>query len=361
MEAVRIWFVAAVAQSDYLRPAAGILVFILLLFLRGILARLIFALISKFASRSKTEVDAGFFQALENPLKNFILLLGLYIALAGLPLRPPWQLYSTVIFRIIIVIFAAWALYNLVESRPFERIGRSYGLDPLLADFLMKTIKAVIAALAVVMIVQQLGYDVNGFIAGLGLGGLAVALAAKDALANIFAGVVIIADKPFSVGDWISTPEVEGTVEQVSFRSTRIRTFAQALVTVPNAVLANEAVTNWSRMGKRRISFSVKVALGSPREKVVRSLDRIRETLQKDPSVDPATILVHFEAFGESSLEIMLYFFTKTTVYAEYLAAREAINLKILEILEDENVALALPTQRVLLAPQSDQVDRSPG
>ena len=100
------------------------------------------------------------------------------------------------------------------------------------------------------MVAQEWDYRIDGFIAGLGLGGLAFSLAAKDTLSNVFGGLVVILDKPFSIGDWIKTPSVEGTVEDISFRSTKVRTFAQALVTVPNATLANEPVTNWTRMGK---------------------------------------------------------------------------------------------------------------
>ncbi len=355
MGEIKTWLLAAAAQTGLARPVAALAVFLFFLLLRGFLTRFVFGLASKIASRRKTAIDISFFLALEPPLKSFIPVLGIYIALNIWLLPPPWSLYLTILFRILVVLFAAWALYNLTESRPFKVIGQNIGLDPLLADFLIKAIKAIIVALAVIMIVQQLGYDINGFIAGLGLGGLAVALAAKDALANIFAGIVIIADKPFSVGDWISTPEVEGTVERVSFRSTRIRTFAQALVTVPNAILANEAVTNWSRMGKRRVSFNLKVALSTPREKLARSTERIRKMLQTDPAVHPETILVHLVEFGESSLEVVVYFFTRTTVYAEFLAAREAINLKIMEILEEESVSLALPAHSIQLAGEQEE------
>ncbi len=351
MNGSETWFLDALAETGLLRPAAALALFLLFLLLRKILTRFLFGLVKKIASRTKTVIELSFFLALEPPLKSFLPVLGLYLALNIWPPPPPWPLYLTVLFRVLMVVFIAWALYNLAESRPFKAIGKGIGLDPLLAEFLTKAVRAIIVALAVIMIVQQLGYDINGFIAGLGLGGLAVALAAKDALANIFAGIVIIADKPFSVGDWIQTPEVEGTVEQVSFRSTRIRTFAQALVTVPNAVLANEAVTNWSRMGKRRVSFHLKVALTTPRKKLERSLGRIRQMLQEEPAVHPEAILAHLEEFGESSLEIRIYFFTRTTVYAEYLAAREKINLQIIEILEEEDVALALPAHSIHLDP----------
>ncbi len=351
MDLIEAWFPALTTVSGLFRPAAALLIFLLFLLLRGVLTRFLFGLVSKIAAKSKTSIDLSFFPALENPLKNFILILGIYIALSILPPTPPLRYYLTVIFRILIVVFAAWALYNLCESRPFKAVTRRYRLDPLLAEFLIKAIKAVIVALAVVMILHQLGYDVNGFIAGLGLGGLAVALAAKDALANIFGGIVIIADNPFSVGDWIETAEVEGTVEQVSFRSTRIRTFAQAMVTVPNAVLANAAITNWSRMGKRRITFNLKVNIGTPREKLKKCVERMRAMLETHPDIHPKTIFVTFDQFSESSLDIFLYFFTSTTNWDKFLGVKEDVNFKIIEILEDEGVALALPTRSISLEP----------
>ncbi|MFA1822484.1 mechanosensitive ion channel family protein [Virgibacillus oceani] len=123
-----------------------------------------------------------------------------------------------------------------------------------------RTLRIVIIAISFSIIAQEFGYDVNGFVAGLGIGGLAFALAAKDALANMFGGIIIITKKPFTIGDWVLTPSVEGTVEDISFRSTKVRTFAQALVTVPNATLSNEPITNWSKMGKRQITFNSRLS-----------------------------------------------------------------------------------------------------
>ncbi|MFP3359363.1 mechanosensitive ion channel family protein, partial [Planococcus sp. SIMBA_143] len=122
-------------------------------------------------------------------------------------------------------------------------------IDHILIPFFSKALRLIIVAIGISVIAQEFEYDINGFVAGLGIGGLAFALAAKDALANLFGGIIIITEKPFTIGDWIKTPSVEGTIEDISFRSTKVRTFAQALVTVPNATLSNEAITNWSKMG----------------------------------------------------------------------------------------------------------------
>lgn len=145
----------------------------------------------------------------------------------------------------------------------------------------------------------------------------------------------------FSINDWIKTPSVEGVVEGITFRSTKIRTFAQALVTIPNSTLANEPITNWTKMGKRQITFSLGLTYSTPREKIQVCVERIDCMLRNHEALDQDFILVHFSEFNESSLDIFLYFFTKTTAWAEYLRIKEDINLKIMEILEQENVSIA--------------------
>jgi MscS family membrane protein len=197
--------------------------------------------------------------------------------------------------------------------------------------------------MAIVLIAQEWNYNVNGFIAGLGLGGLAFALAAKDAIANIFGGIVIIMEKPFSIGDWVQTSGVEGTVEGISFRSTRFRTSDQALVTVPNSTLTNQAITNYSRMGKRQVRFSLAIDYAGPREKIEKCVQELRSMLHDHPDIHPGTILVYLETINVNSLEIMLYFFTNTTNWAEHLAVKEDINFRIMDILSIEKVPLASP------------------
>ncbi len=133
-----------------------------------------------------------------------------------------------------------------------------------------------------------------------------------------FGGVVIITDKPFSIGDWIESSSVEGVVEDINFRSTKVRTFAQALVTVPNSVLANEAITNWTKMGRRQISFKLGVTYSTPKEKLDKCITEIREMLKNHSDIHPQTIFVNFDGFNDSSLDIFLYFFTKSTDWGEF-------------------------------------------
>lgn len=325
--------------------AAIVLVF---LFLRKTFARYLFILILKLSRRSPTELDTGFLKAFHKPLTTFIVVLGVYMASLYLPLAPAVDAFILQIFRALIIIFIAWGLYNFISSAVLMlELSSKFNIqvDPILIPFLTKLFQFIIIALSITIIAQEWGYDVNGFIAGLGLGGLAIALAAKDTVANIFGGFVIITDKPFSVGDWIETSEVEGTVEELSFRSTRIRTFAHALVTVPNSVLANQAITNWTRMGKRRVSFHLGVTYTTPRVKLQRCVEGIQTLLEQHDGVHKDLIFVKFDVFGASSLDIFIYFFTITTKWGEFMAVKEDINLKIMKILEDEGVSVAFPSR----------------
>src|SRR5690625_661254 len=183
----------------------------------------------------------------------------------------------------------------------------------MLIPFLSRALQVIIIAISISVILQEFNYNIGGFITGLGLGGLAFSLAAQDALKNLFGGIVIITEKPFTIDDWILTPSVEGTVEDISFRSTKIRTFAQALVTVPNATLANEPITNWSKMGKRQITFNLSLTYDTPKEKIEHVVRQVEYLLKNHPEIHPETIFVNFDHYKENGIDIFLYFFTKTT------------------------------------------------
>lgn len=327
------------------------LIFSLFMVLRKVITGYIFNLILKFSMKRNTILDKELLLAFEGPLRFFFIVLGLYAAIIYLPLSPDHNLLAAKIFRSTIIVLMAIGLYNLADANSviFRRIQKTFDiqLDKILIPFLSNFLRIIIAIFAFTIIAQELNYDINGLIAGLGLGGLAIALAAKDGLANIFGGIIIILDKPFSIGDWISTSSVEGTVEEITFRSTKVRTFAQAMVTVPNSTLANEAITNWSRMGRRRITFNLGVTYTTPRAKLEACVTKIEKMLREHPQIHQETIFVNFDRFNESSLDIFLYFFTITTNWGEYLKVKEDVNLKIMAILEQEKVSIAFPSRSV--------------
>lgn len=228
-------------------------------------------------------------------------------------------------------------------------LNRSDNYVEMLLPMLRKSLKAIIILLGAITILEDWGYDVAGILAGLGLGGLALALAAKDTAANFFGGVALMLEHPFVIGDWIATSQIEGVVEELGVRSTKIRTFAQAQVTVPNSTLAAEVITNWSRMGKRRYTFKLGVPYQTTPGKVQELILSLRTMLGNQSGVHPETIFVYFNNFGESALEILIYCFTKTTNWNEYLQIVHEINTNILTITKELGIEIAYPTSTVHL------------
>ncbi|GEA13911.1 mechanosensitive ion channel protein [Moorella sp. E308F] len=348
-------------QGFFWNTAAAIIVFLLFLGLRNVFARHLYSTILRITQRTATDLDDQMVKSLERPLQNFVAALGIYLALTILPLSQAQHLWVLKVFRSYLIILIAWVLYILSgpDSVVSREVRKKFDINNILVPFLSKAIRFIVCALALMVVAVEWNYNINGLITGLGLGGLAFSLAAKDTLANMFGGMVIFLDKPFTIGDWISTPSVEGTVEDITFRSTKIRTFAHALVTVPNATLANEPITNWSRMGKRRITFHLGVTYTTSRSKLEKCVQAIRAMLEEHPGIHKETIFVYFERFNESSLDIFLYFFTNTTDWKEYLSIREDVNFKIMQILEQEGVSVAFPSRSIYIEKVDGQSEKA--
>ena len=339
-------------------------IFFLFLFFRKLFTKYVFKLMLKLGQKTPTEFFSSVTVAFEQPIRWLFIIIGIYVAADYSLMEQSNPLFLKII-RASIIMLISWGLYNLSagSSLLFMKINDRFNMeiDQILIPFFSKAIRFMIVAISISIIAQVFEYDVNGFIAGLGLGGLAFALAAKDAIGNLFGGIIIITEKPFTIGDWIKTPSVEGTVEDISFRSTRVRTFAQAIVTVPNAILANESITNWSKMGKRQITFKLGVTYNTPRVKLQRTILRIEGVLRGNDDIHQDTIFVKFDEYNDSSLDIFLYFFTKTTVWENYLTVKEEINFAIMEILEEEGVSVAFPSRTLYVETQGESVGRVAG
>ncbi len=336
-------------NSTIMTVCVSILIFLVFLLLRNIFTKYIFKIISRYTSKTANDLDDKILAAFEKPLHILFVIMGLYFA--SRYAFESVSLNETIsrLFRSSLVILIAWGIYDLSGSQSVlsEEFKKKLNIDNILISFFSKVARFIIIAMAIVIIAQEWDYDVNGFIAGLGLGGLAFALAAQDTLANIFGGMIIIMEKPFLIGDWIQTPSTEGHVEDITFRSTKVRAFNQSLITVPNSTLAKEAITNYTRMGMRRITFHLGVTYDTPRHKLENVVKQIKEMLKDDPNIHPQTIFVFFEKFNDSSLDIFLYFFTNTTNWEEFLSVRQNVNFKIMEILENEQVSVAFPSRSI--------------
>lgn len=306
--------------------------------------------LEKAAKKTITQLDDLFVKVINHPLRLSIQALGLHASFALITLPSSVENFIQDAINSLLIFALYWVLHNGVDVISYSLSRLSKKMSNEVINFLAKGVKFFILFLGAMTILQQWGLNVSGFIASLGLGGLAFALAAKDTAANLFGSLVIFIDKPFNVGDWIKTPEVEGTIVDIGIRSTIVRTFAQALVTVPNANLANAAIINWSRMGKRRIKTTLGLTYNTTPEQITTILEDLKIYLENHEDIDQDTIFINFSGFGASTLDIFCYFFTKTTNWGEYMNVKEKVFLEFMKIITHKNQAsFAFPSQSVYL------------
>ena len=287
--------------------------------------------------------------AFYTPLRVFYVVLGIYVAFVFLrqPLNTGKWLNDWIdqLFKISIIVLSANGIANSLTTNNSLVNRLKDKMNPEVEDsmlkFILKSIRALVYIVAGFMIITDLGFNLNGLVAGLGVGSVVITLAAQDTAKNLFGGLVIFLDKPFVVGDWIEVDKYEGTVEDITFRSTRVRTFENAVVNIPNAVIANDSIINWSRMEKRRNKVNLCLDLDTPLEKVQIVQKRIKELLvQHDDVIDDTT---------DNGINLMVCSYTNSLDYASFLEEKEKINFKIMQILREENVELAYDTKTVFV------------
>ncbi len=305
--------------------------------------------------------DEALVEAIKPPLSLGVLAVGVWMALGVLPLpREPYNIYALVhqSGRIMILLLFMWLIIRLISALGnalrLKAEDPAHWLDTSLVPLIVLSLKTLVWITIFVVVAQNLGYSVSGLVASLGIGGVAVALAAQDTLANLFGSIMIMVDKPFRIGDWIKSKDFEGTVEEIGFRSTKIRTFAKTVQVVPNNKIANMMIENMDRRGDRGINVRrVKITIGLEYKanagQMEAAVNAIREVLRGSKSVDQKFYLVNFTDFGDSSLNILVYYFAATTDWEEYLNTRQEINLKIMRKLEELGLSIAFPTRTVYL------------
>ncbi len=322
--------------------AAGVL-------FRNVLSRAVINRVVRFAERSPL-LDVKFVLALTRPLSMFLLIAAVYVALMVLPMDPVLQRFLGYLFRGLTMITAVWGallltdvIGSFIEKRLGERPGSALvGFAPLMK----KTMKVFVLMIGVLMTVDNLGYNVTGILATLGLGTAAIALASQDTIKNAFGALMIAVDRPFKVGDWIQVSDkVDGDVESIGLRSTKVRTWPKTVLSIPNGVLANEYINNWSQMPKRRVKQVVGLTYEATAEDMEAAVEDIREILRGDEGVEQQFILVNFTDFGESSLDILVYYFTKTVAWLEHMDVRQRVNCKIMRAIQARGLSIAFPTR----------------
>lgn len=336
--------------ETWLASAGILLVFVIL---RYKLIKVLIAFFKSFTAKTKTTLDDKIVEVLEKPLRIGVILFGLYLSLSLFKISENTGIITAHLLNTVVIFMALWITLRALNifNDSFQSISKRLNseLGESLAKLAVSVGKALAVVIALVSVFSEWGFNISAFLASLGLVGMAFALAAKDTASNLFGSLVIFTDRPFNIGDWIKTPQVEGTIEEIGIRSTKVRTFAQALVNVPNGTLANSAILNWSRMGKRRIKMTLGLTYDTTSSQMQSILQEMRQMLAEDAEIHPDTIYIHFTDFQESALGIFCYFFTNTTNWGEYMAVRERINLELMKIVERNGAAFAFPSQSLYL------------
>ncbi len=326
----------------------ALVIFVVFMMLRGLISRSIIRVLRFRVTKSKNKLDDDVLDALEVPIRLLPIILGMFLALEFLDLEDDAQDIADKLIRSLITGAIFWALYRALKplSNLLTRLEKLF--TAVMMDWLVKAMKLLVAFIGVAAVLEIWGIQVGPILAGLGLFGVAVALGAQDLFKNLIAGILIIAERRFNKGDWVRVDGVvEGTVEQIGFRSTTVRRFDKAPVFVPNTKFADSAVTNFSAMTHRRIYWHIGVEYGSSVDQLKAIRDGIEAyVLGSDEFAKPPEVstFVRIDKFSDSSIDIMLYCFTKTTDWGTWLEIKERLAYHIKDVVEGAGSGFAFPS-----------------
>lgn len=325
------------------------------------------------------------FDNIKKPLTYLVRIFGVDLAVDVLTYPKESPEVVNHIFSLMYIISIAWLLMVLIDLivaifMESQAKKSKKELRKELVNLMIKVSKVIVFITSSLIFLNQLGFDITAILTSLGIGGFAVALAAKDTIANFFSSLKIIFEEAFSQGDWIESGDIAGTVVELGFGSTKVRTFDNALISVPNSVLANQSVKNWSKRSVgRRIKMHIGVTYNSNRKDLQKAVEEIKELFENHPSIATErktrttakasrlvkvedkygikkTLLVYLDQFSASSMDILIYAFTKSVVWNEWLETKEELLYEIWKILEKNNLEFAFPSQSLYI--ENQNIDR---
>lgn len=313
--------------------------------------------LKKWTEKTKTQLDDLLLGLLNGPIKviSFVIFLNIGLGVFDWP-----DLVNKILDKVLKVIVAATVTYAILKlidllmgywkQRTVAETDRSF--DEQLFPIIRKTLKVFIVVVAVLVTSQNLGFDITAAIAGLSVGGLALGLAAQDTVANLFGAVAIFIDKPFRIGDRIQLDSVDGTVETIGLRSTRIRNLDGHLLTIPNKTMGNATITNVTRRPNIKTVMNIGITYDTPTEKVRRALQIIDEVYRGNSMTFDAWI--SFNKFADSALNIQVIHWWNSTDYKAYLGGMQEMNLSLKQRFDEEGISFAFPTQTLYLKQDSE-------
>jgi MscS family membrane protein len=327
-------------------------ILVITIVLRRVVIGFIFGLFRRLASRSRSTLDDKLFNALETPAGALVTVVGIVGALKALKLTPAADnmlgYAYTVGFSVVMFWLLLRAFNALLDHMHEAAVEKHLGVAAFM-PWIKKTLVVIFVIFGVLMIAQSLGADVKAFLAGLGIGGLAFALAAQDTLANIFGSVVVAVDQPFKVGETIQIGGTTGMVEDIGLRSTKIRRVDKALVIIPNKTVASENITNLARFTERRVEQVLGLTYDTTAEQMEELVGEIRRLILAEEEVDPASVICYFRDYSASSLDIWLVYVAKDPDFHKHMALRQRLNMAFMKAVAARGLSFAFPTQTVQL------------
>lgn len=322
--------------------------------LSGLILMKIFAFfldnyVRRLAQKTNFTWDDDLVDSIEIPISYIFFTAFLFLTYSNLQFSVSISHFLSVVLEIALSVMVVWLLYNLADvfSKYLGMLTSKTEtkLDDQLIPLIRKTLRFFVVVMGIIAILQNNGYNVASLIAGLGIGGLAVALAARETLANFFGSITIFLDRPFKIGDWIKTGNVEGIVEEVGFRSTRVRTFYNSLVSVPNSNLANMDIDNLGMRKYRRLKTVLNLTYSTTPEQMEAFVEGIKAIVKANNHMRQDYYEVHFNSFGAHSLDVLVYVFFDVPDWSTELQQRHNFLLEVLRLAKEVGVEFAFPTQ----------------
>ena len=342
-----------VAGVDIGTMVTAIAIFLAFFVIRRLFTRVVIHRLKALAKRTAWRFDDEILEALERPIRFIPIVLGAFFVDEYLTPTGTIANIGDKFVRSLVAFNIFWILYRAIDPLKFVLAGIEKVFTPAIAEWLIKAFKVLIAFIGAATILEIWGIQVGPILAGLGLVGVAVALGAQDLFRNLIAGILVLAERRFSQGDWIRVENVvEGTVESIGFRSSVIRRFDKAPVYVPNSKLSDNSLTNFSKMTHRRIYWMINVEYRTTVDQLREIRDRIEDyVIDGDEFANPPEVstFVRIDKFGDSSIDIMLYCFTRTTNWGEWLEIKERLAYQIKDIVEGAGTGFAFPSRSVYI------------
>ena len=289
------------------------------------------------------------------PIRTVFTFIGIYLALHiiknATTISPEIQSILDKGIKILMILFVAKAFGDGLDekNKVFTKIKTKSNkeIDKATMNIILRVIKIAIYIVAGFMVISELGYNISGFITGLGISGVVITLAAQDTARSLIGGISIFLDRPFKVGDYIKVDQYEGTVEDIKFRTTSIRTLENSVLHIPNSEMSVAAIINYGEIEKRRYYAKLALEFDTKLEKVHNVKNKIWEMLQKRDDIEKDSIMINFQEISDHGMELIVIAYINRTNYSEYLDIKEQINYEIMATLASENVELAYNTQTI--------------